>query len=75
MAVLDLNHNTSRPHGAGAGRFTKVVADIREYFARRELYRQTVRELSELSTRDLADLGISRAAIPSIAHDATWGRK
>lgn len=75
MAVLDLNHTTSRPHVAGAGRFTKVLADIREYFARRELYRQTVRELSELSTRDLDDLGISRAAIPGIARDATWGRK
>ena len=33
-------------------------------------YRQTVRELSRLSDRDLADLGISRFDIDSVARDA-----
>ena len=33
-------------------------------------YLQTVRELSRLSDRDLADLGISRFDIDSVARDA-----
>jgi uncharacterized protein YjiS (DUF1127 family) len=34
------------------------------------LYRTTVSELNQLSDRDLADLGISRGDIRSIARDA-----
>lgn len=33
-------------------------------------YRETCNELSRLSQRELADLGISRADIPSIARQA-----
>ena len=31
------------------------------------LYRRTYRELSQLSSRDLSDLGIHRSQIPAIA--------
>jgi len=34
-------------------------------------YRQTVRELESLSTRELGDLGIIRADIPRVARDAS----
>ena len=34
------------------------------------VYRRTYRELSQLSSRDLRDLGIDRSQIPSIARQA-----
>jgi uncharacterized protein YjiS (DUF1127 family) len=45
---------------------TLVLAKLRNW----KRYRQTVRELSRLSDRDLADLGISRFDIDSVARDA-----
>ena len=46
---------------------TFVLAKLRNW----KRYRETVRELSRLSDRDLADLGISRFDIESVARDAT----
>ncbi|KAA9009842.1 DUF1127 domain-containing protein [Histidinibacterium aquaticum] len=37
------------------------------------VYRETLRELSQLTDRDLADLNISRHRIPDIARDAAYG--
>ena len=45
---------------------TFALAKLRNW----KRYRQTVRELSRLSDRDLADLGISRFDIDSVARDA-----
>ena len=45
---------------------TFVLAKLRNW----KRYRETVRELSRLSDRDLADLGISRFDIASVARDA-----
>jgi uncharacterized protein YjiS (DUF1127 family) len=42
---------------------------VREYQNWRR-YRNTVNELNRLSTRDLNDLGISRADIPFVARKA-----
>jgi uncharacterized protein YjiS (DUF1127 family) len=42
---------------------TTVLAKLRNW----KRYRETVRELSRLSDRDLADLGISRFDIDSVA--------
>jgi uncharacterized protein YjiS (DUF1127 family) len=42
---------------------TFVLAKLRSW----KRYRQTVRELSRLSDRDLADLGISRFEIDTVA--------
>ncbi len=42
-------------------------------FASHRVYRQTVSELSELSTRELDDLGISRSMIKRIALEAAYG--
>ena len=36
-------------------------------------YRETYNELMRLSSRDLADLGINRAEIPSIARQSAAG--
>lgn len=53
-----------------AQRFSGLVERIREARKAREVYRQTFSELSALSDRDLADLGLSRASIPTVAREA-----
>lgn len=60
-----------------AGKFESlktVFAEIRETLrvkaAKRAVYMDTQRELSVLTDRDLADLGINRYDIPRIARDA-----
>lgn len=45
---------------------------IREAFARYRLYNATARELSQLSDRDLKDIGISRCDIQSIARQSAY---
>lgn len=40
--------------------------------ARRAVYRTTLNELSALSNRDLADLGISRAGIRALAYEQAY---
>jgi uncharacterized protein YjiS (DUF1127 family) len=46
---------------------TYLLSKIRAYL----LYRETVRELSLLSDRELTDLGISRFQIASVARQST----
>ncbi|MDM7933476.1 DUF1127 domain-containing protein [Tabrizicola sp.] len=40
----------------------------------RRVYSQTVSELNALTDRELADLGIARASITGIAHEAAYGK-
>lgn len=47
---------------------TYILSKIRAY----KLYRQTVSELSDLSNRELADLGISRFDIATVARKASF---
>lgn len=75
MAVLDLIHGGAYRNAAGNGAIATFVANIRDNMARRAVYRQTLRELNELSNRDLADLGLNRGAIRSVAYEAAWGAK
>lgn len=42
----------------------------RAYFARRAVYNETYSELSALSNRELADLGMSRSEIRRVAMEA-----
>lgn len=72
MALLDLNHGTTRGAIAPA---QGLLATIRGYLTRRALYRETVKELSNLSDRDLADMGISRYEITSVATAAVNGTR
>lgn len=75
MAVLDLIHGGAYRGAAGNGAIATFVANIRDNMARRAVYRQTLRELNELSNRDLADLGLNRGAVRSVAYEAAWGSK
>ncbi|WBU54753.1 DUF1127 domain-containing protein [Paracoccus sp. SCSIO 75233] len=51
-----------------------MIARLQEARARRVVYRQTVKELSCLSSRELNDLGIHRSMITRIAAEAAWGK-
>ncbi|RLJ59071.1 uncharacterized protein DUF1127 [Litoreibacter meonggei] len=48
--------------------------DLAERHAKNRLYRETLDELQALSSRELADLGMSRANLKSIAHEAAYGK-
>lgn len=67
--------NETRAATAGlADRLASFVKSLREAARRRAVYRQTLRELNALSTRELADLGIHRAMITRIAMEAAYGK-
>lgn len=74
MAVIAQSHHAAASTGI-AGRLLAAIQHMQENRARRAIYRQTVRELNALTNRDLADLGISRAMIGRLAHEAAWGPK
>ncbi len=50
--------------------FGRVLAEIRSALQKRRVYKQTYTELSNLSTRELDDLGISRSMISRLAYEA-----
>ncbi len=59
---------------AGHG-LSAAFSDMKNKMARRRSYRQTVNALSDLSDHELADLGLSRASIPSHAWQAVYGTR
>jgi uncharacterized protein YjiS (DUF1127 family) len=70
--MADLHATHSAPIGLG-DRLAALVAGAREALRRRAVYRSTLRELTALGARDLADLGISPADLERIAHEAAYG--
>ena len=50
---------------------TKIVTDIFSWLKRQEKIGKTVRELSQLTERDLSDIGINRCDIYRIARSTT----
>uniref|UniRef100_UPI003AD843A6 DUF1127 domain-containing protein n=1 Tax=Paracoccus sp. T5 TaxID=3402161 RepID=UPI003AD843A6 len=71
MAVIAQAQNAAADHGL-RGRLLTAIQRMQENRARRAVYRQTVRELNALTTRDLNDLGINRSMITRLAHEAAW---
>lgn len=59
----------ARAYNAGEG----FIARLRKSYDDYRLYRATVNELSQLSDRDLADLGISRYDIVAIGRESVYG--
>ncbi|MGB0499382.1 MAG: DUF1127 domain-containing protein [Rubricella sp.] len=55
-----------------------TVADrfstLRDRFEKRTLYNRTVRELGALTGSELADLGLDRSMIRSVARKAVYGK-
>ncbi len=63
--------------GASVGIFDRVsafIGEMSDLTAKYRVYRETLRELNELTDRDLNDLGISRSAIADVAHEAAFGK-
>lgn len=56
-------------------RFAEALRTLADRIVSNHQYRVTVRELSNLTSRELADLGINRANINQIALDCAFGRK
>ena len=54
--------------------FLRPLQSLRLMAQRRSIYRQTLAELSALSDRDLADLGLHRSLISAVAKDAAYGK-
>lgn len=67
MTALDLTTATPGP----LARLGALATSLRAGMARRAVYRRTVSELDALRDRDLADLGIARSQIRSIALQAS----
>lgn len=57
-----------------ADRAASFIEDIQGRMTRYKTYRVTLAELSQLSARDLADLGIHRSMIKSTAYEAAYGK-
>lgn len=56
-----------------APREVTFFATLRAKFQQYRLYRQTVNELSSLSNRELADLGLNRSGIKGTAIEVVYG--
>ena len=68
MKMAYANTTTTAP------RTTGLMARLTDALAARKVFRTTMTELQALDNRDLADLGISRSMIRSIAHEAAYGK-
>jgi uncharacterized protein YjiS (DUF1127 family) len=55
------------------GKAVSLVSNAAEAFALKREYRKTVSELSRLSGRELADLGLNRSSIHAAAYEAVYG--
>lgn len=65
----------TRPQTIGFfARLGEIKSQISDAMKARRIYRATLAELSVLSDRELADLGITRASIGAIALEAAYGR-
>ena len=67
MAYTTMNRSTT-------SRFAQLRAGVADAITRRRIYRRTVAELSQLSNRELADLGIARSMIRGIASETAYRR-
>lgn len=66
----------TRIFGATFGeRLNGLRASLADRYAKYQVYRTTIEELSSLSDRDLSDLGINRSSIRSIATESAYGAK
>lgn len=55
-----------RPNAKATNRFKSVRSATAGYFERRRQFANTLAELSNLSERELNDIGLHRSMIPSV---------
>ncbi|WP_210877981.1 DUF1127 domain-containing protein [Roseovarius autotrophicus] len=53
----------------------RAVNAAMQRLADHRAYRRTIRELSDLSTHDLADLGLHRSEIRRVAYETVYGHR
>ena len=70
MAFYTDTHTTTQ--SAWATRFNAAFAALKEARAKRRVFAQTLNELRSLSDRELADLGLARGQIRSVAYEAAY---
>lgn len=65
----------SRADDAGlTARVADLLTGLRLAMARRRVYRQTLRELRAMTSRELAELGIHRSMITRMAAEVAYGK-
>jgi uncharacterized protein YjiS (DUF1127 family) len=72
MAFVSSNRTTTLGLG---DRLAEIRRDLAAAWRAHRVYRQTLAELQELSTRELADLGLNRGSLKSAAFEATYGKQ
>ncbi|MDP5217837.1 DUF1127 domain-containing protein [Ruegeria sp. 2205SS24-7] len=65
----------SAANGLELSGFYAGIENLKNRFEQYRLYRRTLSELSALSDRDLADLGIHRSMIRQIAMEASYDNR
>ncbi|RKF13497.1 DUF1127 domain-containing protein [Roseovarius spongiae] len=70
IASNALIRRSGHANGAAA-----LIGNVAQAVARRRAYRKTVNELSQLTARELADLGLSRGNIRATAYDSVYGTR
>lgn len=74
MAITQSNSWLDVVLDAGRTLFHQKLEQARDARARRRVYRNTYQELSMLTDRDLADLGIPRSSIRKLALEEAYGQ-
>lgn len=72
MAITRSNSRLDATIDAGRTFFHQTVDNLRTARARRKVFAQTYHELSNLSDRELRDLGIPRSNIRRLAMEAAY---
>ncbi len=68
----------AQPRAAQAGfvgKLQALAADLSERYARYRVFRDTVNDLAILPTSVLADMGLNRSQIRSVAYEYAYGQK
>ncbi len=73
MAVLGRSSRLVLILDTACAFFQQMRGQIEEGLAKREVYQRTYHELTSLTDRDLADIGISRHDIRRLAKEAAYG--
>ena len=60
-------------HSSVTERAIALWSTVKGKLEKRGTYRRTLNELSSLTTRELADLGLNRSMIRRIAHETAYG--